>query len=110
MNKGRFHSNKTHILQTILIIIAISAALLVCFSRATAALQKSSINTQRENLTNAVNRDITEYYTVYGYYPESLNELRQTYHLTYDENIFFIDYQVRGSNIRPDVTIIERDY
>jgi hypothetical protein len=45
---------------------------------------------------------------VEGKYPESLDYLKEHYGLTYNEDLFFVDYRVSGSNILPDVTIIER--
>ena len=47
-------------------------------------------------------------YAIEGSYPESLQYLKDNYGLTYDEEKYFIDYQVLGSNILPDVTIIDR--
>jgi hypothetical protein len=35
--------------------------------------------------------------------------LKENYGLTYDEDLFFVDYQTIGSNILPDVTIIEKE-
>ena len=43
-----------------------------------------------------------------GTYPQSLDYLKEYYGLMYDEDLFFVDYQVMGSNILPDVTIIEK--
>ncbi len=53
-------------------------------------------------------RSITHCYAVEGTYPSSLEYLKENYGLTYDETVFFVDYQTIGSNILPDVTIIER--
>ena len=39
---------------------------------------------------------------------ESLEDLKAHYGLTYDEDLFFVDYQTVGANIYPDVTIIEK--
>lgn len=63
---------------------------------------------QRESLENALTRSIAYCYTVEGAYPESLEYLKEHYGLHYDENMFFVDYRVTGSNILPDVTIIEK--
>ena len=64
---------------------------------------------QKESLENAIMRNITYCYTVEGTYPESLAYLKENYGLTYNEDLFFVDYRVSGSNILPDVTIIERE-
>ena len=42
-----------------------------------------------------------------GHYPESLDSIRSDYGLIYNEDLFYVDYQVRAQNIIPDVTIIE---
>lgn len=63
---------------------------------------------QRDILENAIYRDIIACYALNGQYPESLDQLEQAYGLTYNKNIFFIDYRVQGANIMPDVTIIEK--
>ena len=63
---------------------------------------------QRKSLENAISRGITHCYAVEGSYPESLSYLKEHYGITYDENKFFVDYKTSGSNIMPDVTIIEK--
>ena len=62
---------------------------------------------QRESLENALYRSITYCYAVEGSYPESLDYIRENYGITYDEDRFFVDYRPLGSNIYPDVTIID---
>lgn len=63
---------------------------------------------EAEVLKQAVNRGIAHCYAIEGSYPESLQYLKDHYGLTYNEENFFVDYQVLGSNILPDVTIIDR--
>lgn len=60
-------------------------------------------------LENALNRSITQCYALEGTYPPSLDYLTEHYGLTYDSRQYFIDYQFIGSNLRPDITIIERN-
>ena len=62
----------------------------------------------RETLERALSRGIVHCYAIEGAYPESLQYLKDNYGLTYDEERFFVDYQVLGSNLLPDVTIIDR--
>ena len=38
----------------------------------------------------------------------SENTVRRHYGLIYDDSLFFVDYRTQGSNIYPEVTIIER--
>lgn len=63
---------------------------------------------EKRNLENALQRGITQCYAVEGTYPESLDYLKEHYGITYDEDVFFVDYKASGANILPDVTIIEK--
>ena len=72
------------------------------------SLSSSTQKRQKESLENALIRNITYCYAVEGSYPESLDYLKEHYGLIYDEDRFFVDYQVIGANILPDVTIIEK--
>ena len=63
---------------------------------------------QKESLENAIMRSVTHCYAVEGSYPADLDYLKENYGLTYDETLFFVDYQMIGANILPDITIIER--
>lgn len=71
----------------------------------------TSNNTAREKeiLQNAIERSITQCYALEGTYPSSLSYLEENYGLIYNKDQFFVDYQYIGGNLRPDITIIERD-
>lgn len=71
----------------------------------------SNTNTAREKeiLQNAIERSITQCYALEGTYPGNLNYLEENYGLFYNKDRFFVDYQYIGGNLRPDITIIERD-
>ena len=62
---------------------------------------------QLESLRNTIHQDIVHCYAVEGTYPPNLDYLKEHYGLTYDESSFFVDFTSIGSNIMPDVTIIE---
>ena len=78
------------------------------FLYATGSLSSGSIERQRESLENALQKNVVYHYSVYGSYPSSLEEIESLYQLTYDKNSFFIDYTVRGENIMPEITVLER--
>ena len=63
---------------------------------------------QLESLREAVERDVVHCYAVEGGYPPSLDYLKDHYGLTYDENRYLVDYIYEGSNIYPDITILEK--
>ncbi|MGN0709780.1 MAG: hypothetical protein ACI4LM_06025 [Anaerovoracaceae bacterium] len=108
MSYGRFHTRKTHRIRNMIIAVCIFAAVIAFFSYAVGTVRSSSVNNQEKNLKAALERDITDSYASTGSYPQSLDEIKDRYGLVYDEDLFFVDYQVRGSNIRPEVTIIRK--
>jgi hypothetical protein len=63
----------------------------------------------QEALTGALRRDIAQCYAVEGFYPPNLDYLKDHYGLVYDESVFFIDYSTFGSNVYPDVTVLNTD-
>lgn len=93
-----------HLLPLVLLAIVIIA--FVFFSN---TIFNSNQSGNYQILENALNRSITQYYALEGSYPPSLSYLVENYGLLYDSEQYFIDYQYIGSNLRPDVTIIERD-
>lgn len=73
------------------------------------SFSKSNIGHEKEVLQNALDRTITQCYALEGTYPINLSYLEDNYGLTYNHEHFYVDYQYIGGNLRPDVTIIERD-
>ncbi|MEE1029241.1 MAG: hypothetical protein UH211_11260 [Agathobacter sp.] len=71
-------------------------------------MTESNTEHSREILERALSRSITQCYAIEGTYPPSLNYLIEHYGLCYDSDHYYIDYRYIGSNLRPDVTIIER--
>lgn len=82
--------------------------LLIVFLLGLSSISDTTIAKQQESLETALTRDITHCYAVEGYYPPSLEYIEDHYGLTYDKELFFVDYQPIGSNIRPNVTVILR--
>lgn len=72
------------------------------------SVSDTTLEKQAESLRTAVDRSIVQCYAVEGTYPPSLSYLEEHYGLTYDKDLFFIDYQVYASNIFPDVTILRK--
>ena len=64
---------------------------------------------EKEILENAIERSITQCYALEGTYPADLAYLEQHYGLIYDKEQFFVMYEYIGGNLRPSITIIERE-
>ena len=106
---ARFGSRRKNKRNSIVITIIFSAVIIAVFMIAVRLVSGGNVARQEESLSRALENDITTCYAMEGSYPESLAYLKENYGLTYDEHEFFVDYQVRGSNIRPVVTIIRKN-
>lgn len=82
--------------------------LFVLFIKGISSVSDTTYEKQEESLHTAIERSVVQCYAVEGTYPPSLAYLEEHYGLTYDHNLFFIDYQVYGSNIYPDITILRK--
>ena len=80
--------------------------ILLIFIQGLSSISASTISRQQESLEKAINRDIIHCYAVEGFYPPSLEYIEDHYGLTYDKELFFVDYQPIASNLRPNVTIL----
>ena len=87
--------------------VIIFVLILVMFFIAVDETGKTTLRKQQESLENAISRDIVQCYAIEGRYPPSLEYLEKHYGLIYDKKIFFIDYQPIGSNLYPDVSILQ---
>ena len=80
--------------------------LLIFFWYLIGSVDRSTVERQEESLRAALNRDILHCYAAEGFYPPSLQYIKDHYGLRYDESLFMVDYQPIASNMRPDVTIL----
>ena len=78
-------------------------------SPASSSVSSRTDEEEMRTLQTAVMRGITHCYAIEGTYPDSLEYLIENYGLIYDEGHYYIDYQPLGSNLMPDVTIIQRE-
>ena len=113
MSKTRFGSldgihqiKKRSFAKTTLVSAIMFAAILVVFLFAVSKATASSVEEQRQSLEDAIDRAIIQCYVTEGRYPQSFDYLKENYGIIYDEESFRVDYVIYGSNMRPDVTII----
>lgn len=107
--KERFYYGKRqHPLRNVCLSILLFAGICVAFLDGFGTLSDTARRKQKESLENAIWRGVTQYYALEGRYPESLEDLTDTYGIRYDKKEYFVDYQIAGANILPDITVIER--
>lgn len=100
----RSRSSERNFLLSVIGVLVIAAL----FWLGTSLLAQQTDSREAEILEKAVTRGVIHCYACEGAYPESLQYLKENYGLTYDEQRFFIDYQAMGSNLMPNITIIDK--
>ncbi len=89
----------------LIITLIVSAGLLVFLLISVDYTRKGNVARQKESLEKAIQRDITYSYATTGSYPKTLDYIERVYGLSYDTDLFSIEYEVRGSKIPPIVTV-----
>ena len=56
----------------------------------------------------AIERALITCYAAEGSYPAEFSYLEQHYGLTIDHDKYIVDYQIFASNIKPDVTLLQK--
>lgn len=108
--KHRFETEKGHsFYRNFILSLVFFAAIIGIFLSSVTMLSNRTRDQELETLTNALNQNITRCYALEGSYPPSVSYLVEKYGLLYDEERFYIDYHVVGSNIMPDVSIIDKE-
>ncbi|MFW5677204.1 MAG: hypothetical protein ACOCNL_13230 [Acetivibrio ethanolgignens] len=103
------YKKQSHGTPGFLISICVFLLIMAFFIYEISTLSDSTTARQRDTLENAITHSIIYCYSVEGAYPESLDYLKENYGLTYNEDLFYVDYRILGSNIMPDVTIIKKE-
>lgn len=83
--------------------------ILLLFIYSITLLGKKNDERQRIELEKNLRKNIVHCYAVEGTYPPNLTYLQEHYGFYYDKNRFFIDYNSIGSNLIPDITIIDKE-
>ena len=104
-----FYSKKKQSSVTAFLPALFFALLLGCFVLFSDSFSKSNLQQEKQILQDALKRSVIQCYALEGAYPINLRYLEEHYGLTYSKEHFFVDYQYIGSNLYPDITIIERN-
>lgn len=85
------------------------AAGLACFSTALKNLSAGQGEEGRLQLEESIRRAAVTCYAVEGIYPPDLAYLQEHYGIQVDEKNYYVFYEVFGSNMMPDITVLERE-
>jgi hypothetical protein len=89
----------------LLAVIAVGA--LGCFLSGVSQLQTGRDQEDRQQLENAVRRAAVACYAAEGIYPPDLAYIQEHYGLQVDESRYTVMYDIFGSNLMPDITVLE---
>lgn len=103
-----YHDKKEHHFRRLIFSVLLFCGIASCFYSGVGSVSSRTKKEQKKSLEEAIQRGITHCYAVEGRYPQSLEYLKKEYGIQYDSNEFFVDYQIAGANIIPDITIIEK--
>lgn len=105
---NRFQTTKKDVAQKLWNLL--SGTFLICFTIfflvGLQTVNQSTTQEQLSSLERTILKDVVHCYATEGTYPPSLDYLKEHYGLSYNEELFFVDYISIGSNIMPDVTVI----
>ena len=105
---NRFAEKKFHLFKNraALYSILLLFLLVLLFLLGIRSISDTTQEDQAESLKSAILKSSVHCYAVEGAYPESLSYLEEHYGITYDQEKYVVDYEIIGSNILPDVTVI----
>ena len=88
--------------------IVLCTVLITLFLYGINMFSENTLSYQEDSLVLALQKDIAQCYAIEGFYPPDLDYLEGHYGLVYDSDTFYIDYTAFGSNMYPDVTILNK--
>lgn len=107
--KQRFVTDKSSSpVRNTIISIAFFVCVFLVFYFGVSTMSERTTLQEKGTLETAINRGVVHCYAIEGSYPTDLQYLVNNYGLVYDSDKYFVDYQTLGSNIMPDITIIDR--
>ena len=93
----------------LLLVPVVAAVVLLCFFTALSNLEEGRDREGRLQLEEALRRAAVACYAAEGVYPPDLAYLEEHYGVQIDEQRFAVDYTVFGSNLMPDITVLEKE-
>lgn len=104
----RFQKKRQVHIKPLYCAIVLFIGFVVLFVIAVDMTGKGNYAREEEALRSAIERDIMHCYALEGYYPPSVDYMKEHYALSYDSSKYIVDYQPIGKNIYPAFTIIRK--
>ncbi|MGE4277463.1 MAG: hypothetical protein AB7E30_09865 [Lawsonibacter sp.] len=84
-------------------------AVLLCFFAALSNFDDGQNEEGRQQLEDSLRRASVACYAVEGIYPPDLDYLEAHYGLQIDTDRYTVFYDIFGSNLMPDITVLEKE-
>ena len=92
-----------------LLVPGAAAAVLLCFLTALSNLEQGRDDEGKRQLEDAIRRSAVACYAAEGIYPPDLAYLEEHYGIQIDESRYTAYYDIFGSNLMPDITVLENE-
>ena len=92
------------VIAMILLAVIVVAAGLFAYSN----VMINQTSQEKEAIKKAVLSSAVQCCAIEGNYPQSLDYLKDSYGLQIDESKYIVVYEVIGSNVLPEVTVLEK--
>lgn len=106
MNRFSFSKRKNGLFRPVVPSLLLFGGCMGLFLAGLSSVSETTEENYTESLRLAILRSAIHCYAMEGRYPESLNYLQEHYGLSWNEDQYLVDYEIIGSNLKPDVTII----
>ena len=107
MNRFQKRTGRLRTLRPFVSVILFCLMLLLLLS-GLASISRTTAQ-EADRLKDAVLQGAVQCYALEGFYPEDLTYLKEHYGLTYDPEKYVVSYEIIGSNLMPDVSVISLD-
>lgn len=103
-----FESRRKKFLRGLLVLFPVILLVLVCilFTAGVSQTSGQALEKEQTALEQAVKEGAVRTYALTGEYPESLSQILEDYHITYDKTRFVVEYIPNGSNLLPSISVI----
>ncbi|MGN0399777.1 MAG: hypothetical protein ACI4EO_06580 [Blautia sp.] len=91
---------------TTLLFCCITAVVIFFLLKGIDSVSETTSREEMENLKQSILQSAVHCYATEGVYPDSLAYLEQHYGITYDHNKYLVSYEITGTNLMPDITVI----
>lgn len=91
-------------IRSVIVILAVA----LCFQLALGRLEQGRRTEGKQQLEAALRRTAAACYGAEGFYPPNVEYMMEHYGLQYDQEEYWVHYELFASNLMPEITVVER--